>query len=157
MIANKLHRFLLELARASYVTSEYYGALTSTGSTFQRPGGSSGRYYYTAIRFTVTVYGNYACGSASAIDLYGYLYDGTFNPSNPYSNLLLQDDDSLGNGQFALVGYLSSGRTYTLVVTSHTSGRLGNFGIVVVGPSSINIGSVVSAATATHAFTLNSK
>lgn len=129
------------------MTSEYVGALTSSSLTFSRPGGSTGNYYYSALRVSISTYGIYAVGSFSNIDLYGYFYDGTFYPSNPYLNLIYQDDDSLGDMQFLLGGTLQAGRTYTLVITTHQSGVRGSFRIAVVGPAYVNFNPVIALTT----------
>ena len=71
------------------------------------------------------------------MDTHGYLYDGTFYPSSPQTNLIGHDDDGAGNSQFKLPVYLQAGHPYTLVVTTHNAGAQGPFSVVAAGPDTI--------------------
>jgi len=79
----------------------------------------------------------------------GYLYDSPFDPSNPLTNLITDNDDDdsvLFSLQFRLEAYLLTGRTYILVVTSHLPSVTGTFSVSAVGPASVSLTSI-SAST----------
>lgn len=57
-------------------------------------------------------------GSAFSGDNFLALYNGTFDPQNPTTNLVACDDDS-GPGAYSTITYgLTAGNNYTLVMTS---------------------------------------
>ncbi len=132
---------------SSYVTSTFSSAWTSSSPTFTRPGTTTGSYYYAAIQVSVSTSGNYGFGSGSSLDTYGYLYDGSFNPSNPSLNLVAQNDDGLGGLQFYISVYLLSGRKYTLVATTHNAGNIGSFTIAALGPNYLSFSLIGTSST----------
>ena len=73
------------------------------------------------------------------MDTIGYLYDTSFDPSDPLMNFITEDDDD-GDIllQFRIKVYLQSGRTYILVVTTHSEYTAGDFSVSCMGPASIN-------------------
>ena len=73
------------------------------------------------------------------MDTYGYLYESSFDPSQPLRNLIAFDADSAGDRQFRIDHYLGSERKYILVVTTRDPGVTGRFSINVVGPALINL------------------
>jgi hypothetical protein len=101
-------------------------------------GGSSG-HYYEAIQVIVNRTGTYELTSASYnnMDTHGFLYNGTFDPLSPSTNLIMRDDDGAGNGQFKLTAFLEAGVPYTLVVTTHQAGITGPYSVVATGPGDV--------------------
>ncbi len=68
------------------------------------------------------------------MDTHGYIYNGTFYPLSPYTNLIQEDDDSAGNVQFRLTVTLEAGVAYTLVVASHGQSITGPYSVAASGP-----------------------
>jgi hypothetical protein len=73
------------------------------------------------------------------MDTRGYIYNGTFYPSSPTTNLIQGNDDGAGNSQFLLAVTLQAGVPYTLVVTSHSASVTGSFSVHASGPSSVSM------------------
>ncbi len=86
---------------------------------------------------TVNTTGTYTFTSLSSFDTYGYLYDSYFYPFDPSSNLITQNDDSGGNGQFKLSAFLEVGVPYNLVFTTFREGETGPFSILASGPNEV--------------------
>ena len=125
-------------------------SLTSSSPTFVRPYGTlNSNYYYQAFQVSVATTGRYKLISNSSIDTYGYLYLNPVNPRRPLDNLMLHDDDSGGNQQFLLTANLSSGTSYSLIVTTSEANVTGDFWIRASGPSSINLIAFVPTTTTT--------
>ncbi len=83
----------------------------------------------------VNTTGTYTFKTSSSIaDTYGYLYQGNFYPTYPSYNIVTQDDDAAGNGQFQLTATLRSDITYILVFTTYQPNNTGSFSIVASGP-----------------------
>lgn len=95
-------------------------------SIFDRNGGTQVYYKTFSITPTSNVYNKFEITTAS-FDTYIYLYQGSFNPLSPNTNLIALDDDS-GADLFSLLYYnLNAGQTYTLVVTSFSYLTSGTF------------------------------
>lgn len=116
-------------------------SLNTNSSRFCRNGTcSTPTHYYRAFSLTVSVAGTYLIASQSTRDMYGFFYDTTFNPLNPRSNALMEDDDSAGDGQFCVVrNGLQTGRTYTVVATTFDPNTIGAFTLIVYGVESASI------------------
>jgi hypothetical protein len=123
--------------RPSIITSNHSSGLAVNDEKYMRPGGTSSNYYYKAIRIIVDRTDTYDIRSLSGIDTYGFLYNGTFYPLNPLTNLIKQDDDSGGGVQFRFSAFLVAGASYTLVVSTHGQLVTGIFSIVATGPGSV--------------------
>jgi len=108
--------------------------LTTGDRIFSRPGSALSAYYYEAIHIIVGTTGIYNLTSYSGMDTYGFLYNGTFNSSNPLENLISQDDETGGNNQFKLTLFLETGVLYTLVVSTYGPVTIGPFSVVASGP-----------------------
>ncbi|CAF1956177.1 unnamed protein product [Rotaria magnacalcarata] len=132
---------IITLSTAPPVSSSYVGALSSTSPVFVRPEGDSDEFYYfQAIQVTVPMAGSYVFRSDSDIDTMGYFYDLSFDPSNPLTNLITDDDDSGHiDLQFRIQVYLQTGRTYILVVTTHSESEQGNFLVSAFGPAPVSL------------------
>ena len=127
----------------------YSGALSSSSQVFYRPYGSKINYYYLqAIEVSVSTSGTYIFASNSSIDTVGYLYTSPFDPSNPLSNLITNDDDSGDiSYQFEIEAYLLPRRPYVLVVTTHSPVITGRFAISAVGPAPVILTSIMASTS----------
>ena len=137
--------------------SNYTSALDSSDGKYTRPDGGVPNTYYEAIQLYVPTSGYYELTSVSRLDTHGYLYNGTFNPLNPQSNLIAHNDDGASGSQFKLPVYLQAGVPYTLVVTTHNSGTTGPFSVIAQGPGNIyfsplNPVTTTSTTTSTSTF-----
>jgi hypothetical protein len=121
--------------------SIYSSALAIDSQSYSRLGSvcAAPNYYYEAIQLNVVEDGIYSLWSSSTMDTYGYLYNNTFNPFNPSTNLLTMDDDSNGGGQFRLTTDLQANTTYLLLVTTYSRNVVGPFSIFVSGPNNVNL------------------
>ena len=127
----------LQLAIGS-ATTTYQSSLTTSSSKYCRLGETTQQYYYEALLVSSTKAVSVTFKSSSNVDIYGYLYENSFDPSNPSLNLLAQDDDSWKNLQFKLTYTLAVRRTYILVVTTYSPNVYGSFTIT----ASSNTGTV---------------
>ncbi|MBK9128136.1 MAG: hypothetical protein IPM13_10085 [Phycisphaerales bacterium] len=130
------------------------GTLPVGAPTFRRAatlttlaGTPTSEYRYVALPLNVAsdglyligaMYGPSATGGASW-DGFLHLYDGVFNPANALANLVgLDDDGSTGLNASAIWIELRSGVSYTLVVTTFSSGatspaQVGDFTFYLAG------------------------
>lgn len=140
-------------------TVTYSSALTTNSPKYCRPGRRMTRYYYEAIAVTSSSSATFTFKSNSNIDLYGYLYANSFNASNPSWNLLIGNDDSGVNQQFAFQNSLVVRRTYILVVTTYSENVYGPFTIKVSATSATFNFSLIAApiktTTTTTTTTMN--
>jgi hypothetical protein len=120
------------------VISTYSSGLTVNSPTYNRPGSSSGGFYYEAIQVIVFFDGVYSFKSISDTDAYGYLYLNNFNPLRPEDNLIGRDDDSAGSGQFLITSQFTSTNTYVLVFTTYRPDSRAVFSISGLGPARVS-------------------
>ncbi|CAF1093191.1 unnamed protein product [Adineta ricciae] len=113
------------------------GTLTTRSPTFSPSFLSSGKHYFNHIRISVSTSGTYRFQSVSSLDTYGLFYESYMSVSNPLLNLLENDDDGNGNGQFRISVSLQSSQTYYLVVTTYYSRETGSFRVDASGPGTI--------------------
>lgn len=86
--------------------------LNTSSPKFRRIGGSSANYYYSVVLISISRSGLYTFTSSSNIATHGLVYMNSFDPENPNSNLLTQDNDSDNNGRYRISVFLqSSSRT----------------------------------------------
>ncbi len=109
----------------------------NSSSTFGIINTSISNYHYAAFEINVVVASNYSFSSESNIDTYGYIYNDTFHPDNPSLNLLKEDDNSGGNGQFKLTVFLQSWASYILIVKTFSPNVTSEFLIVASGLTKI--------------------
>ena len=119
--------------------ANYYGLLSSSSPLFVPVHQFQGYYYYQALRVTVRVNGTYMFISNSSIDMFGYLYNNSVDPSEPTQNMLMFNDDSAGGRQFRITVNLTSESSYVLIVTTFWPSTSGSFSITAFGPSSISL------------------
>lgn len=141
---------------ASSGTATYSSSLGINHPQYARSGTGPAVFYYETIRVTVTSSGSYNIRSSSTVDMYGYIYRNTFNPSSPSSNLLTQDDDSGGSFQFSLTVSLQPSITYILVVTTFSQSIRANFSITASGPGTITFNGLTITTTTLRTATINS-
>lgn len=67
------------------------------------------------------------------MDIHGYIYSSIFNPFAPSTNLLADDDESCGDGQFWLQSILHANTTYIFVVSTDIPSVIGTVSIVSKG------------------------
>ena len=116
----------------------YESNLTTASSSFARECIES-NYYYEAIQVNVVEDGNYILGSESEIDTVGYLYENQFNPLNPSTNRLNENDEGGCDNQFKLIHYLQKQITYILVVTTYEPNKLGSYSVIALGPNNVTL------------------
>ena len=120
------------------MNSSYTYALTPDSPTFIRPFRIID-YYYKAVSIRTEITGVYHFETASLVDTYGLLYSSPFDPSDPSSNLLLSDDDSGIDAQFAFSYTLEVEQLYDLVITTYSPKNVGDFTLLITGPSLVNV------------------
>ncbi|CAF1035438.1 unnamed protein product [Adineta steineri] len=125
------------------VQTTYTSALTTNSSRYLLSCSSSGSYY-EAIQVNVRRSGFYTFFGESNMDTYGSIYEDYFNPSNPYENRLLYDDDSCFGRQFRMTIALETGVTYILIVTTRSPYETGAFSIFVAGADNIDLKNISS-------------
>ena len=81
--------------------------------------------------------GFYIIKSSSNINLYGFIYNKSFIPSDPVVNLFAENDDGSLYEQFLLRKDFYVNATYILVVTTRHSQITGHFSVIAFGPNKI--------------------
>ncbi len=133
------------LATPGSVQSTYSSAWTTESQSYCRTSCAvSYYYYYKAIQVRVGTHGTFSLTSKSSVDTYGYLYNSSFDPLSPSSNLLLQDDEGGNNGQFKLTSFLELDFIYILVATTFDPDTIGSFSISASGPGSVTFSAYVA-------------
>ena len=96
-------------------------------------------FRYQPVRLDVGEAGVYTILSNSTMDMHGYIYEDTFDPLFPYVNLLLEDADAAGNGQFKFTIALRRSLKYIIVVTTQQAAKTGKFSLIVYGPPPVSL------------------
>ncbi len=73
------------------------------------------------------------------MDTYGFLYNDSFNPIYPRTNLVIDDDDGGDKREFRLTTCLEANITYILVVTTYHRLQSGSFSIFASGPNDVRL------------------
>ena len=89
------------------------------------------------IQINVIETGNYIITSKSTIGLYGYIYNNTFNPTNPNKDLLQKNIVTDFYYRFKLVQFLDVNKTYILVVSAKAPNFTANFSVISSGPNNV--------------------
>lgn len=132
-----------------------YSGDTTSGPTFNRPVAATvppttlsaigTAVAYNVFTFSVDLSGTYSFTSLSTqFDLNDYdnelfLYQGSFSPLSPLTNVLIGNDD-IGPG-FDLSGFdftLTAGTTYFVVTTGFDNGDFGSYFNTITGPGNFN-------------------
>ncbi|CAF4712329.1 unnamed protein product, partial [Rotaria sp. Silwood2] len=114
-------------------------AWTINSQTYTPPGSSNSISYYDTFELTVPMASSYMITSDSLIDTYGYLYNCSFIPTSPFTNLLAFDNDFGGNEQFQFTVFLQPALTYVLVTTPYNGTTTGSYTVVVSGLLRVNL------------------
>jgi len=128
---------------------------TTGGPTFNRPvdngnnpptslSGVGTAVRYTITQLTVGTSGSYIFQSISAnsntYDNYTFLYQNSFNPASPLTNVLIGNDDNLSIGMSGFTINLLNGTTYFFINTGFENFDFGAFTSTISGPGIITIG-----------------
>ena len=122
------------LATIPLLTSRYSSTLTSASSSYNRLVQSTDRYFYESIQILVDKSGLYKISTDSPSLMYVYLYNSTFNVSNPSANMMtsVYDTNFVPNLSFSI--NLHTRIVYILVITTVNSENTGSFHIIITGP-----------------------
>jgi hypothetical protein len=116
-----------------------YSGDTTGAPLWDRGGGSNSVFPYDVFSFNVDVGGSYSFNSSSPYDNYGFLYQGSFNPTTPFdTNYIISNDDSAGGLDYAFTTILNTGTTYFLVSTGFSPGESGAFTTTIDGPGNVS-------------------
>ena len=85
-----------------------------------RFGCSTPKYFYDAVQVNITTIDRYNIASQCLIDTYGYIYENSFNASKAWLNLLAQDDENEGNGQFKINVDIRTPGNFIVSVTTYS-------------------------------------
>jgi len=128
---------------------------TTGGPTFNRPidngnnppislSGVATAVRYTITQLTVGTSGSYTFQSISAnsntYDNYTFLYQNSFNPASPLTNVLIGNDDNLSIGMSGFTSNLLTGTTYFFINTGFENFDFGAFTSTISGTGIITIG-----------------
>lgn len=115
------------------ISNTVSGNLTSVSPVFNRPN-ISNPFYYKAYNFVApstetAIFEVKNAVLSDGTDTYMYLYQTSFDPLSPTTNLIAADDDG-GVGFYSLISQsLTQGVTYILVFTTFSSGSTGVFSL----------------------------
>jgi hypothetical protein len=124
--------------RPSFVDSHYLSALTSDNPIYcAERHCQSPHHYFGVLQLNISMNGSYSLVSNSIMNMFGYLYDGIFDPAILTRNLLTFNNESTDNNHFRLEAFLENGKTYDLVVTTSTPNVTGLFAIMATGPEAV--------------------
>ncbi|CAF1408139.1 unnamed protein product [Rotaria magnacalcarata] len=150
-----------ETTNAYMINTTVYSALSLANPRYARPDTSNSTYYYDTFNVKTNITGLYTIASNSAIDTYGFLYNGSFFPNSPTRNLVISDDESGGNAQFRLSVYLQSYAQYVLVVTTYYGNVFGPYMVMTSGLGHVHIlrttATITTQITSTATSVINTK
>ncbi|NGF57534.1 T9SS type B sorting domain-containing protein [Parapedobacter sp. SGR-10] len=114
-------------------------------------GVSATNYNYFIRTITPSGTGNYSIGvktaslSSSGEDTFVFLYS-SFDPSSPLDGLIIANDDISASDYKSKINSiaLNAGVTYTIVMTSYSPGATGAITFEIIGPGSVDVGTVVT-------------
>ncbi len=96
-------------------------------------------YHYEARQVTVIESGYYTFGIYSSFDVVGYIYKDSFNPLNPFVNLMPQNNFRCGNQWLKLIPYFQANTVYVWVITTFNPNVTGELQVDVSGPKSVTL------------------
>lgn len=105
---------------------------------------------YDVFEFNVDASGSYVFASTSPYDNYGFLFQGSFNPTTPLANVIIGDDDSNGGLDYNFSTNLNTGTNYFLVSTGYNNPDFGAFTTTITGLGNVS----ASAASVPEPFTI---
>ncbi len=154
---------IVEICPAQAATLTYSGDTTGA-PTWHRPisgnpptqlsGAVATRY--DVFSFTIDAGGSYSFNNSASYDSYGFLYQGSFDPASPLTNVIVGNDgDSNITGADDYYGFttnLSTGTNYFLVTTGYRNEYFGSFTTTIDGPGNVN--NVNAATSVPEPFTI---
>lgn len=125
-------------------STTYSLGLTVNSPIFPRPFTFGEYFYYQALQLNISTTGSYVFESRSQIDTMGFLYENSFDPSDPLINLVTDDDDGGElDLQFRVEAYLqATNKVYILVVTTHRQYTTGGILLSASGPTVVGFSSI---------------
>jgi hypothetical protein len=124
----------------------FSGTLDNTDPQFGRPTGTTpgacnlttpADHFYDELTFTVDVTGTYTLAATGPGDLYGLLYEGTFDPANPCANFVTANDDGNGGLDPLINVNLVAGTTYILVTSTFGGNVQSDYTWTFSGPGNL--------------------
>jgi len=122
----------------SVVESWYSSSLTTNSQTYSRDCVKS-NYYYEARQVTVIESGYYTFEVYSRFDLVVNIYKDSFNPLNPFINLMPENKYRCNEWRLRLVPYFQANTTYVLVITTLDPNVTGVLNFDVFGPKNVSL------------------
>jgi hypothetical protein len=114
----KSDSFFYCLDMSSVIQLTNSSALTTNSQIYSRECNHD-NFYYDVFEVKVPESRYYTIWSSSDTDTYGYIYENSFDPLNPYENLFEEDDEGGTDHQFTFEIPLYVDTTYILVVTTY--------------------------------------
>jgi len=96
-------------------------------------------YYYEARQVTVIESGYYTFAINSNGSIVGYIYKDSFNPLNPFINLMPEENDGCGKRWLRLNPYFQANTVYVLVITTLNPNMTGDLQVYVSGPKKVTV------------------
>ncbi|WP_309740218.1 PEP-CTERM sorting domain-containing protein [Chamaesiphon sp. OTE_20_metabat_361] len=110
-------------------------------------GASGEAVSYSSFGFTVSDPDNYVFQSTANFDNYTFLYQNSFNPTNPLLNILIGNDDNPTIGLSGFTTALTAGTNYFLVTTGFDNPDVGTFSNTITGVGNVTPTAVPEPAT----------
>ncbi|HEX3816791.1 MAG TPA: PEP-CTERM sorting domain-containing protein [Chthoniobacterales bacterium] len=115
-----------------------YMGTTVGGPTFNRPiangdnpptslSGTGTAVPFDMVQFSIAVTGSYNFFSSGTFDNYTFLYQNSFDPANPLTNVLIGNDDDPSIGTSGFTYTLQTGVNYFFVTTGFANTDAGTF------------------------------
>ena len=98
-------------------------------------------YYYESLEIEAKTSGYYMFSHDDDLDIYGYLYEYSFDPYSSMDTSFARSDMDCKKSQFKITAYLQSNITYILVITTKYDAVniKGPFSLIVSGLDETNI------------------
>ena len=126
--------------------SIYSSTLTRNNTFFTRDRGLSGLlYYYEAIRISFHRSGMYRLSTNSTFISFGYIYNNTFDPFSPRSNVLTWNYTTQNNQQFNLFMNFTETNSYILIVTTLYVNVVGSFSVIARGLGEVSFSPLIQS------------
>jgi hypothetical protein len=96
-------------------------------------------YYYEARQVTVIEDGYYTFGIPMRFDVVVYTYKDSFNPLNPFINLMPENKFGCRNLWLSLTPYFQANTVYVLIITTLNPNKTGDLQVYVSGPKKVTL------------------
>ncbi|HRO73682.1 MAG TPA: GEVED domain-containing protein, partial [Saprospiraceae bacterium] len=98
--------------------TQFDGVLEETDPLFNRCGAGFTPQYYDVFEFQVSATGSYTFSASDQYnDTYAYIYANSFDPNDPCTNVIAQNDDNAGGADPLITVTLTAGVKYYYVFT----------------------------------------